>query len=418
MKGIKRILAVGLSTCMLFSMTACGKTEDAVSGGTDSDMKSGKSIETANMSAETFLSEISLITEGKFELSMTQDDKPVTMDGRFKGSDFSIDTMTSVSTADNSTQTLKSVAVASDGKLYFDFGAGTGSVSSDQPTVFSLPMPDVNDDKINSVRQSGIKFISDMMSEGAADFTTADENSFTIEINRSEDMKKFINGYMDYIIAHESDFQDVMTDFKGAVHFDTWLDKIINDCADDLAAASGTDDVESIKDSLKENVKSSIKVDTSSFDDLAKSVKESKEKFNAMTDEEYDKSIGNDSSFKISFRKDNDAYVIDFDINIKPGKDAELEDSSNAVVEESFDTLPSVTSTTKAGHISGNIKIVKSDIDTIAAPAESQSIGALLSMFMTTKSQSVDDEDMSMSEESSDADSSEYDFTDDNVKAD
>lgn len=418
MKGIKRILAVGLSTCMLFSMTACGKTEDAVSGGADSDMKSGKSIETANMSAETFLSEISLITEGKFELSMTQDDKPVTMDGRFKGSDFSIDTMTSVSTADNSTQTLKSVAVASNDKLYFDFGAGTGSVSSDQPTVFSLPMPDVNDDKINSVRQSGIKFISDMMSEGAADFTTADENSFTIEINRSEDMKKFINGYMDYIIAHESDFQDVMTDFKGAVHFDTWLDKIIDDCADDLAAASGTDDVKSIKDSLKENVKSSIKVDTSSFDDLAKSVKESKEKFNAMTDEEYDKSIGNDSSFKISFRKDNDAYVIDFDINIKPGKDAELEDSSNAAVEESFDTLPSVTSTTKAGHISGTIKIVKSDIDIIVAPAESQSIGALLSMFMTTKSQSVDDEDMSMSEESSDADDSEYDFTDDNVKAD
>jgi hypothetical protein len=418
MKGIKRILAVGLSACMLFSMTACGKTEDAASGGAGPDMKSGKSIETANMSAETFLSEISPITEGKFELSMTQDDKPVTMDGRFKGSDFSIDTMTSVNAADNSTQTLKNVAVASDGKLYFDFGAVMGSVSSDQPMVFSLPMPDVNDDKINSVRQSGTKFISGMLSECATDFMTADENSFTIEINRSEDMKKFINGYMDYIIAHESDFQNVMTDFKGAVNFDTWLDKIIDDCADDLAAASGTDDVESIKDSLKENVKSSIKVDTSSFDDLAKSVKESKEKFNAMTDEEYDKSIGNDSSFKISFRKDNDAYVIDFDINIKPRKDAELEDSSDAVITESHDTLPSVTSATKAGHISGTIKIVKSDIDTIAAPAESQSIGTLLSMFMTTMSQSVDDEDTSMPEESSDIDASEYDSTDDNVKAD
>lgn len=407
MKKFKNILAIGLAACMLFSMTACnnkddsGKSSEGISGGAGPNMSEGQTVDSGVLSWDSFLTDVSSMTEGSFSLSLSQEDAPMDMTGHFKGSDFIIDTMKTKG-SDGSEKSANNALIASGDRIYFDLGTFTGAqaTESGQSMIYSIVRPDKNEDKLAAVKTSGSKFVSDMLVTSASDFIKNDNNAVTIEVNNQTDMRKFISGCMGYITEHESDFQTVMTDAKASIQLESWLDKIVDDCAADIAKISGNKSADEVKDTLKKNIKSSVSV--TGFDDLIKSVKESKAEFDAMTDEEYDAKIGKNSSFKITLKKDADSYIIEFDINIQPNKAIETDSSATDAVGQPSDatsdgidaSLPTSSVSTTAGHMKGSITITKQSVDEIKAPENAQSIASLLQMFVgpyDTPTPDVDD---------------------------
>lgn len=375
MKNFKKIVTAGFTASMLFAATSCGSVSDTnrnTGGAYGNAGLAGKAPVTMTYSAA--LSDLSAVTEGKFSMSVKSDGQgDLNIEGRFKNSDFSVDSVTGK--VDDEAVTYSDIIAATGDNIYFNIGA---MIDSGDSMVVYLPGPDVDAAKVDSVRSSVVKMFSDMLTESAAEFTTADENSVSVEIKTSDDMKKFINGALDYAAAHEDEYKSIMNDATGAVNFSGWLDKIIDANYDDLTAMIGS---EMSKDDLKEQIDSSIQFETSELDNFAENVKTAKENFNNMSDEEYDSTIGKDSSIKFAFKKTGDAFVIDFDFNIKPNV---------KVPEDAADSDYPVSSFVSASdRISGTITVTKTSVDDIAAPENAQNIASLFTLFANMYSSDV-----------------------------
>lgn len=423
MKKFKNILAMGLATCMAFSMAGCGNSSSKNNETKDSE----KAVE-EKLSFSTALSEISAINEGKYTLVIKSDKSNADVSGRFNGKDFTVDKITS-KTGDK-TMDMTDVFVASGDNFYFDISSFLGTMTSADETnvetddmgaesdtasdidmssmIYYIPRPTIAEDDMSAFKTKINGLFSDMLVESTKDVTVnADENSVSVDISTPEGMKSFINGSFDYVISHESDVNGIITDAKNLIDFEAYADKILDSCYDELAPVLGSKSKDEFKAALKSDVSASVKTDE--INDIAKKATEAKERFNKLTDEEYDAQIGNASYVKFTVKRSgSDSYTIDFDINIQPNKTTETDSTVEAA--SALPSIPSITSvSTTAGHMSGSITITKQSVDEIKVPENAKSVASLIQMFIGSSGSVVDNDESHISLDHTRPDSSSVD---------
>lgn len=401
MKKFKNILAMGLAACMAFSMVGCGDSSSKNDETTDVEKAAVEKL-----SFSTALSEISAIDEGKYTLVVKSDTSNADVNGRFKGKDFTIDKIAS-KTGDKTTD-VTDAFIASGDNFYFDISSllgtmtpaeNSGTEGAETPAMtFYIPRPTVAEDDMSAFKTKINGLFSDMLTESTKGVTVnADENSVSVDISTPEGMKSFINGSFDYVISHESDVNGIITDAKNLINFEAYADKILDSCYDELAPALGGKSKDEFKAALKKNISASVKTDD--VNNIAKKATEAKERFNKLTDEEYDAQIGNASYVKFTVKRGgSDNYTIDFDINIQPNKPAETESAT-----DDLNKFPSIFSvSTTSGHMNGSITITKQSVDEIKAPEDAKSVASLLQMFISFSTVSDSDESSISTSDASD----------------
>ncbi|MCR5638995.1 MAG: hypothetical protein K6F97_09190 [Lachnospiraceae bacterium] len=356
--NVKKAACIGALSLMSVTMVSCGKAKEAASEKVPEKVTVGE-----------MLKGITSMKEGKIDLVLNiggQSDVKNSM--RFDNGNFSMDSSSST-TKDGETTEITDAFSIVDGVAYANAEEAVKIIGlSGLDGNLSIVLPDLNADAKKGIYDSYFTFVDGYFTECGEELgVVCDEKGFTLDLSAPGAFKKFITTTIDYGNNHAADFQGISDNLGKLVDPEAYLGKVVDTYYESLVKLSGKEvDKEVMKQSLMDYIKASV--DTSTLEenvnglDFQKLFADAKEKMDGMSDEDYDKNIGNDSYLKLSVTRNEDVYTMNFDINVS-AKGIEDNEELNELAGEAFET--------GNGHISGIMTVTPSEDIEITAPEKS-----------------------------------------------